>query len=303
MTSFPFLDLPLELRREVYSHQLQLSSPLFAFEAHEQAKLDIPILRFSKQIYGEVLDMLKYQTTFHLRISWQGVTLNGLLLRDIKSHPTGLDDSDRIPKMRIQIYPPHPKQPMDMVHIWRHTQKLCNEFDRLSHLEHVSLEFIENEIGTWSGEDGFPHDTLRQGFGESDVDSILHLFSFLTNVSAATIYLPLSLVEDRGTQEMQQYTKASMTSKQPFCEDTKRLILSIVEGDIDTMEPTLKGITGANSRRMLKMFVSERHKLSTKQLSSIQQVWPYTECPKVEYPGDTEYSQSSDSEGENFAQY
>lgn len=85
------------------------------------------------------------------------------------------------------------------------TRNFAMNLDRLPHLQQVSLELIENQIGNWSDKDGFPGDTLRQGFGESDASSILHLFRFITNASAAAIHLPDTLVQNWEVQEMQRY--------------------------------------------------------------------------------------------------
>lgn len=105
MTTFPSLDLPLQPRHEVYSHHLQLSSPT-AYEVHEQAKYNTPFLGVSKQIYGEVFDILQYKTAFYLSISWQGVTSNGLALFDIKSHPTRRDCGRMLPVKVVAAHAP-----------------------------------------------------------------------------------------------------------------------------------------------------------------------------------------------------
>lgn len=105
MTTFPFLDLPLEPRHEVYSHHLQLSSPT-AYVVHEQAKYNTPFLGVSKQIYGEVFDILQHKTAFYLSISWQGVASNGLALFDIKSHPTRLDCGRMLPVKVVAAHAP-----------------------------------------------------------------------------------------------------------------------------------------------------------------------------------------------------
>ena len=293
---FPFMRLPVEIRLQIYKEYLFERYRLLPAEIHEmildprhQNKRPAEILQVSKAINAEVKDLLQQETTFCLRICWQDATFDGFVRSCIQARGKRLD-YEHIEHLKIEIYPPHIDRPIDMVCIWRHVQELCEDLQRASCLQHLSIQFMENEYATWSF-DGKPLETMRV-HESSDILHVLDLFKLLTNVTTAQIHLPGPLNDDRSLQRMRQdVEEVMMRVKSP--DDAHREWLTILEAVIANNEGHLKFATGSLSQAKLDRSCGLGYWISESHLDIFEKIWPHRDYvsewdykPRSEYLGD-----------------
>ena len=293
---FPFMRLPVEIRLMVYKEYLFERYRLLPAEIHEMIldpshrnKCPAEILQVSKTIYTEVKDLLQQETTFCLRICWQDATFDGFVRSCIQARGKPLD-YEHIKHLKIEIYPPHIDRPTDMVCIWRHVQKLCQDLQRASCLQNLSIQFMENEYAAWSL-DGKPLETMlvRQS---SDILHVLDLFNLLTNVTTAQIHLPGSLNDDRSLQRVRQHVEeVMMRVKSP--DDAHREWLTMLEEVLANYEGYLKFATGSLSQEKLDRSCGLGHWISESHLDIFEKIWPHRDYvsewdykPRSGYLGD-----------------
>ena len=83
---FPFLNLPLELRRLVYDHVIDGIVPkedtlVYHIILSDTDNLfDIPLLSTNKQVYEELLEQLRIRDTVCIRITWQDLNFDALTI-------------------------------------------------------------------------------------------------------------------------------------------------------------------------------------------------------------------------------
>ena len=155
-----------------------------------------PLLAVNKQIRDEVFDVL-HKAAFTMRVTSYGASFDMLGLSSfiVQQRPKSYGV---LPKLIIEIWPPHPDRPIEMYNINCHIRDLRNEL-RATSVEIASLIiwFRENEIAKWTRDDGqarFDLDHEDEGYPLfSDVARILSHFACVTNVTKAQIRLPPSL--------------------------------------------------------------------------------------------------------------
>ena len=296
---FPFMRLPVELRLQIYKDYLAERYCLLPAEIHEMVldphhrnKCPAEILQVSKTINNEVKDLLQQETTFLLRICWQDATFDGFVKSCMQARGKRLD-YEHIGHLKIEIYPPHIDRPIDMVYIWRHVQKLCEELQKASCLQHLSIQFMENEYAAWSL-DGKPLETmhvdaLSDGWS-SDILYVLCLFMLLSNVTKAQIHLPGPLTDDEALQQVRQVAEEMMMKVKSL--DHKEW-LTMLEGKIADNEGGLKLATGSLSQEKLDRSCGLGYWISESHLDIFEKIWPHRDYvsewdykPRSEYLGD-----------------
>ena len=299
--TFPFMRLPVEIRLLVYKEYLFERYRLLPAEIHEMIldprhrnKCPAEILQVSKAINTEVKDLLQQETTFYLRICWQDATFDGFVRSCIQARGKRLD-YEHIGHLIIEIYPPHIYRPIDMVCIWRHVQKLCEDLQRASCLQHLSIQFMENEYAVWSL-DGEPLETMRvyepTKRWSSDILHVLDLFKLLNNVTKAQIHLPGALNDDENLQKVRQDVEEVMMKVKPL-DGGHREWLTTLEGVIADNEGDLKFATGSLSQERLDRSCGSGCWISKSHLDIFEKIWPHRDYvseweyrPRWEYLGD-----------------
>ena len=285
---FPFMRLPVELRLQIYKEYLFERYRLSPAQIHEmildsrhRSKSPAEILQVSKVINAEVKDLLRNETTFCLRICWQDATFDGFVRSCMQARGKRLD-YEHIGHLKIAIYPPHVDRPTNMVYIWRHVKKLCEDLQSVSCLQRLSIQFMENEYAAWSL-DGKPLDTMHvhECFWHEpgDADSfeilrVLDLFTLLTNVTKAQIHLPDSLKHDTNLQN-DLHLIEEMMMKVISPDDRHRQWFTTFEGVIEDYEEDLKIATGILSQKKLDRSCGSGYWISESDLRIFEKVWPY----------------------------
>lgn len=123
-----------------------------------------------------------------------------------------------------------------------------------------------------------------------DVGFILDLFARLTNVTKATICLPISLTNHDDLRGFVQGVQESMTEIHPFTQDMVELHYELLAGDIDSSEWVIQAATGRKSLAKLEAFYGEDARLTIDTLEQFQEIWPCTIfLSKREYAEDKKY--------------
>ena len=298
---FPFMRLPVEIRLQIHKEYLVERYRLLPAEIHEMI-LDLrhrnkgpaEILQVSKAINTEVKDLLQQEKTFYLRICWQDATFDGFVRSCLQARGERLD-YEHVGHLIIEIYPPHIDRPIDMVHIWRHVLKLCQDLKKASCLQHLSIHFMENEYAAWSL-NRQPLDTMQlygeKVSGSSDILHVLILFALLTNVTKAQIHLPAPLNDDILLQMVRQDVEEVMM-KVKTLGDRQREWMSGLEGMIAHNEGSLKFATGGLSQEKLDRSCGKDYWISESHLDIFERIWPHRDYvsawdykPRSDYLGD-----------------
>lgn len=154
-SSSRLLALPLELRRQIYDEYFFRCSSPYLEHIHENVvpkdkNYTLAILLVSKQVCEEILDILKRRRRYVYRITWQEAGLDNLAILCIRARKIQCDDYASIPHLRIELYPPHPDRPSDMMNTLRSIQELCKDLRAIDRLQHISIVFVENYFAAWS---------------------------------------------------------------------------------------------------------------------------------------------------------
>ena len=141
----------------------------------------LPLLLVTKQVSGEVLDILRKREQFVYRVTWWGHGFDDLALSCLRARKMKCDDYAHIPHLRIEVYAPHPDRSRAMINIFSYAKALCKRLSVVDKLHHVSIVFVEDDVALWS----------RTG-----VRWVLGSLAILDNMTQATIELPPSLTHD-----------------------------------------------------------------------------------------------------------
>lgn len=290
-----WLSLPLELREQIYEHHLEDTYQLPAKTVHADVlarfwKDDESILmRVSKQISSELLDLLRRKNSFTYQISWQHAEVDALARYCFRARDDG-PDYGSMRHLTVEVYPPYVRRPTDMMFIWRHVRQLCEKLRTLSGPRQISVVFLENEYASWS-EDGEPRESMDlfyKSLGESDIHYVLDVFELLQNVSKWVIHLPPSLLGNTALQRACESFENSMslpwTTHPEDIElqaDIEDKVASLAE-QIDRAEPRLKEATGWLSMEKFDARIESRinigeQKALKEELPYLKEIWPFTE--------------------------
>ncbi len=190
---FPLLQLPLELRRKIYHHDLMATrSPSpedIYFGNKSDGSRDPPssLLLVNCQVRAEVLDLVRTWPIF-LRVTHQGIQFSSMAETCFIAQPRSRDYGS-IHHLVVEIWPPHPDRPTDAIAIWRHLRKFRAELRAVPQLQRISFLFADNEMASWT-HNGQVLDLLEMG--GDDVFCIMDLFARVSAASAR-FYLPYSL--------------------------------------------------------------------------------------------------------------
>ena len=198
---FPLRQLPLELRRKIYQHNLMATrnpSPKAIYlRKVPDGSRDPPssLLLVNRQVRTEVLDLVQIWPIF-LRVTHQGIQFSSMAEACFIAQQCPRDYGS-IPHLVVEIWPPHPDRPTDAIDIWRHLRKLRAELRAVPLLQRISFLFADNEMASWTY-NGKALDLLGSGDDTkplkwcNDVTYIMDLFARISAASAR-FYLPHGL--------------------------------------------------------------------------------------------------------------
>ena len=189
-----FHSLPPELRLQVYDNYFSSYSHPDAKEIYEgippcyYRHSALPLLLVSKQVFEEVLDLLRKRKQYVFRMTGQKSGFDNLALSCLQARKIKRDDYANIPHLRFEIDPPHPHCGTGMMHILDCIQELCKQLGAIYRLHHVSIVFSETKFASWSmnGELRMSPSLLQQVQDEPDFKYVLDLFATLNNMTKAT---------------------------------------------------------------------------------------------------------------------
>ena len=279
--------LPIEVRLRVYKDYLIDRYSPSPTEVHEMVldpdywtKSSPAILQVSKMVNAEVGDLLQHETTFNIRICWQDATFDGFAISCFQAKGKR-QNYDQVAHLRLEIYPPHPHRPIDMVRIWRHTQKVCSDLQEACGIPHLSIHFMEDEYAGWDY-NGRPQETMDASYTSdqkpSDILHILDLFKLLKNMGNVQIHLPESLIEDVSLQKLRQATEAVMMKIKPMDDEHQKRVIETLEEAIAEHESHLKFVTGSRSQKKLDELCGYGNWISKAHYDIFEKVWPHRDC-------------------------
>ena len=223
------LRLPLEIRRKIYRFSL-FNSQSPSVESIYLSRLPInwrdppsPLLLVNGQVRDELIELVQtYPIT--LRVTHQGPHFDGLAETCFiaQRRPRGYS---AITHLVMDIWPPHPDRPVDMIHIWRHLRQLRTELRNMSQLKQVSFFFRDNELSTWTL-DGKALNVMKYrsnlflGVGIDDATTIMGLFTRV-RVAKATFHMPHGLAPGETTDSVRDFveeTNEMMMGRMPVDE-------------------------------------------------------------------------------------
>ncbi|KAL8950190.1 MAG: hypothetical protein Q9222_003768 [Ikaeria aurantiellina] len=202
-----FFRLPLELRRMIYRQALKITTPKRStLEKHvyfgniKDLRIHQPccLPLICRQIQGEVADFLHRAPVF-MRITPQGIVLD--------SHDRAVAfalgmhrDLSTIKCLNVEIWPPGPDRPVDLLYIWYHMRRLRDRLKRSSKVPKINIRFPDNKRAAWTSRcvetDYLPIPQPYRFSGSSfdrsitDIKCILNLLATLSNVTDANIRPP-----------------------------------------------------------------------------------------------------------------
>ncbi|CAF9942379.1 MAG: hypothetical protein ALECFALPRED_009718 [Alectoria fallacina] len=208
---FPMRQLPLEVRRKIYQHNLMATrhpSPKAIYLKNvPDGSRDppSPLLLVDSQVRNEVLDLVQIWPIF-LRVTHQGIQFGSLaetcFIAQQRSRNYG-----SISHLVVEIWPPHPDRPTDAIDIWRHLRKLRAELRAVPLLQRISFLFADNEMASWT-HNGKALDLLDSDGDDTkplkwcnDVTYIMDLFARISAASAR-FYLPHGLKPGETTEHV-----------------------------------------------------------------------------------------------------
>ena len=151
---FPLRQLPLELRRKIYQHDLMATrnpSPKAIYLRNlPDGSRDPPssLLLVNSQLRAEVLDLVQTWPIF-LRVTHQGIQFGSMAETCFIAQQRSRDYGS-IPCLVVEIWPPHPDRPTDVIDIWRHLRKLRAELRAVPLLQRIYFLFHDNEMASWT---------------------------------------------------------------------------------------------------------------------------------------------------------
>ena len=300
---FPFMDLPVEIRLQVYKHYLHDRYSLSPAEIHEmvldshhRSKRPAEILQVSKAVNAEVMDLLQQENTLYLRVCWQDATFDGFVKTCLRAKISPLIYEqmvyEHMTHLQIEIYLPHEDRLIDIVYIWRNVQKLCYKLRKASYIQHLSIHFMENHIAAWSHCVMTIRLWLITGASSSDISVVSDLFRIVTNVHEVQIFLPDSLNDDKRLQNSRLKLAEEMTLPWPPGDQHQESINSMEQAIVNN-EGNLKVDTGRLSQAKLDKSCGSGYWISESHLDIFEAVWPHRDYvseweyePRSHYLGD-----------------
>ena len=228
------LRLPLEIRHQIYEFSLWNSRSPSA-ETIYLSRLPSdwrdpasPLLLVNGQVHDEIIKWIQTYP-IHLRVTHQGVHFSSIAETCFIAQRHRPRDYSKISHLVVEIWPPHPDRPVDMIHIWRHLRKIRAELRDIPPLKQISFLFSDNETAKWTL-DGKPLDVLKSrssrshsflGRGVDDLTTIMDLFTRV-RVAKATFHMPHGLAPGKTTESFHDFlqtTNAMMMGRIPIDED------------------------------------------------------------------------------------
>ena len=246
-----FLTLPLELREQVYEQHFAECSCTDE-EIHENllpreyTNFTLPLLLVDKQVSKEVLDFLRRWKQYVYRVTWEKAGLDGLAISYIRARKIRRDDFASIPYLKIEIYPPHPDRPSDMMNTLRGILELCKSLRDVDRLQHISIVFIEDNVATWAiaGKPRMSMGYWQKREDTPDIEYVLYVFATSTDITKATIELPDSIASNFTLQDMTARHEQAMMNVNLIDEEFVNEPVELLEEDLNDNEPYLRQDTG-----------------------------------------------------------
>lgn len=229
---FPLRQLPLELRRKIYRHNLMATrnpSPKAIYLKKLPDGLRDPpsaLLLVNSQVRTEVLDLVQTWPIF-LRVTHQGIQFGSVAETCFIAQQCSRDYGS-IHHLVVEIWPPHPDRPTDAIDIWRHLRNLRAELRAVPLLQRISFLFADNEMASWT-HNGNAIDLLDSGGYDTeplawcnDVTYIMDLFARISAASAR-FYLPHGLKPGETTEHVRtrlRSVNAMIMGRIPIVEET-----------------------------------------------------------------------------------
>ena len=222
LSEFHFLNLPLELRDQIYEHHLEefyrKPTEFIPFKPKNEPYCiwqdnQSPLLGVSKQVSWEFLELQRRRKTFTYQISHQFGDFDGLTKACSQARQEKLNFNE-ISEITVEIFPPNVYRPGEIFSIWERLEVLCYELRRTQNLRRASIIFVENGHATWSFE-GRPRSFFTPSSipsEQSDIHDILEILELLRGVTQWTVHLPPSLL---GDESMQRTCNEFVTSMLP----------------------------------------------------------------------------------------
>ena len=204
LVQHPLFRLPYELRRMIFWWSIELSRSPSRHKVHSTflpatwKDLPSPLLSTNRQIRNEVIDLLRSNKIFTVRLTTFGAAFDMLSLSSFIAQ--GLPKCySGLPELRIEIWPPHdhPKREVEMLYLHSHLKRLRDELRKGPQLHHLSIHFLENREVEWA-KNGLPRARLSGHDYQcrNDMEILLDHLAFITNVDKATVRLPPSLAQN-----------------------------------------------------------------------------------------------------------
>ena len=280
----PLLQLPLELRRIIYYKSILASRCPTPEEVYERnfgaiwEDVPSPLLAVNKQIRDEVFDVL-HKAAFTMRVTSYGASFDmlGLSCFIAQQRPKSYSG---LPKLIIEIWPPHPDRPIETYNINCHIRDLRNELRATSvGIASLIIRFRENKIAKWTRDDGQARFDLDLNPRFSDIGKVLHQFACVTNVTKAQICLPPSLNRyDKNDEVKRQAMDVldAMEGNGPLAHELHYTMGGFGTSDLE--EWYFKRVTTQEARAKLDAITFDgSHKMSEAEWLAFTEVWPHFE--------------------------
>lgn len=150
---FAFLSLPLEIRPIIYGfamlHNIHPSPEEIYFAEEPIACLPPASLYLvNRQISSELQEFYsKRDGPLIIHITPQGELLSSFSEAQILAGRCR--DLTRASDVYINIWPPHPERPIDIVNVWRSAKKVQRQLVKAAPLQSLCVKFSDNELASW----------------------------------------------------------------------------------------------------------------------------------------------------------
>lgn len=296
----PLLRLPLELRRIIYSESIHASRCPTPAEVHERNFDAIwedepsPLLAVNKQIRDEVFDLLR-KAAFTMRVTSYGARFDmlGLSCFIAQGRPKSYAG---LPKLIIEIWPPHPDRPIDMYSINYHIRDLREELRATSvGIASLTIWFRENEIAQWTRDGGQAHSYFPLDNEEppllGDVARLLWHFACVTNVGKAQIHLPPSLKQCDEYDEVRRHAMDVTDAMEGTGTLADEMDCTLGDDVISEFEEWHAKVTTAEKtkKKLDTITLNGSRKMSEAEWLDFTEVWPHFETLAWESYGENRF--------------
>ena len=197
--------IPLELRRRIFWYSLfwnRHPTPEAFYVEQLSGCWGVapsPLLRASKQTRGEVIDLLRNEQSFTLRVTPYRKTFDSLGASCIVAQNRPSDLSG-LPELVIELWAPYPKRSFEVICIWKHVRHVCGQLREVGPPPKLTIRFLDNSLAQWCV-DGKSRYIINEGHGWRDVEQLVTLFGYVYGVSVVQIDLPPSMRPDFHLRE------------------------------------------------------------------------------------------------------